>query len=526
MKTSCLSLFVLLFSLLSCSREDDLTQILTQELKMTEYYQNEKTKRIDLLMKSLCDSNSVFSPGQKYMLYDKLYEEYLTYRFDSTFHYAQLLKHQAQMIAEANYIVDAKTKYSMVLSSGGFFKEAIDSLSTIDITRGNLADSIITNYYIAGGRIYHNLADYTNENEFSVKYCAMGNALLNKALPYASDSVAIYYLKARIAFKEGDLATSRKLFLYALTNFQMNYHMSAIMLSTVGQIETQLNDTSKAMTYYTLAAINDIRNVTKETVALRALANILFYTKKDVDKASEYISIALKDAQIYGARHRKIDIGALLPIIVGEKLSVIEQTKNHLFYLIIAVTLISLILIASIMIVVKQKKEIERVKNLVQKANEQLSEANIIKDSYLGHYFVVSAELANMIDQFLRASVHKINQKQYVSLAALIKNLATKFNAVDYKDFDKIFITIFPTFTNEFNSMLREEDRIVLKDNNTLTPTLRIFALIRLGIDDSETISKILNYSLTTIYNYRTRIKHKALEDMDNFEMRIKKIGS
>ena len=159
MKTSCLSLFVLLFSLLSCSREDDLTQILTQELKMTEYYQNEKTKRIDLLMKSLCDSNSVFSPGQKYMLYDKLYEEYLTYRFDSTFHYAQLLKHQAQMIAEANYIVDAKTKYSMVLSSGGFFKEAIDSLSTIDITRGNLADSIITNYYIAGGRIYHNLAN-------------------------------------------------------------------------------------------------------------------------------------------------------------------------------------------------------------------------------------------------------------------------------------------------------------------------------------------------------------------------------
>ena len=95
-----------------------------------------------------------------------------------------------------------------------------------------------------------------------------------------------------------------------------------------------------------------------------------------------------------------------------------------------------------------------------------------------------------------------------------------------YKNFDSSFLQLFPSFVEEFNELLIPEERFVMKKGELLNTEMRIFALIRLGISDSFKISKFLRYSSQTIYNYRTKVKNKALGSRDDFETNVLKIGS
>ena len=73
--------------------------------------------------------------------------------------------------------------------------------------------------------------------------------------------------------------------------------------------------------------------------------------------------------------------------------------------------------------------------------------------------------------------------------------------------FDTIFLSIFPDFVESFNALLKEDERIQVKEGELLTPELRIYALIRLGINDNSKIANFLHYSLQTVYNYRLKMR-------------------
>jgi len=119
----------------------------------------------------------------------------------------------------------------------------------------------------------------------------------------------------------------------------------------------------------------------------------------------------------------------------------------------------------------------------------------------------------------------KLENKQYDSLSSMIHNLNSDFNRKSaFADFDRTFLSLFPTFVENFNSLLQPNDKFALENKDALNSTLRIFALIRLGITESEQISEILGYSVNTVYNYRVRTRNKAV-DPANFEKNIRKIG-
>ena len=87
------------------------------------------------------------------------------------------------------------------------------------------------------------------------------------------------------------------------------------------------------------------------------------------------------------------------------------------------------------------------------------------------------------------------------------------------------FLHLYPNFVEDFNNLLVEQERFVLKPNELLNVELRIFALVRLGISDSSKIAKFLRYSANTIYSYRTRVRNKSLVPRDEFELMVMKIG-
>ena len=116
----------------------------------------------------------------------------------------------------------------------------------------------------------------------------------------------------------------------------------------------------------------------------------------------------------------------------------------------------------------------------------------------------------------------------YGKLVSTIKetNVIDKELEEFYRSFDETFLRLFPTFITDFNALLRPDEQLPIPESNRLSTELRIFALIRLGINDSEEIADFLRYSIKTIYNYRTRIRNKARCDRNELEGELMKIGS
>lgn len=510
----------------SFENKEEIVEQVSLALQQKDVYCQKKLICIDSIRNFLNTNVERMTDEEKFQINSRLYNEFKLYSFDSAFHYATQLCRIASVIDSSVYMVNAKTKLGYILARGGFFKEAIDLLSSIRIEKKILPAQVLADYYISFGRAYHDLADYAKDSVFSFKYNQIGNELLTQSLPYLSDSSTIYYVRGKIALKEDKYVESRQLYRQALELCDTtDMETLSVLLSTLAFVDRKLGLNDEAIHYYVKAAVNNIRSATKETVSMRGLATMLYYYKNDVNLASEYINEAFKDATFYGTRHRMNVIGTLLPVFVGEKLD-IEQVKRQTFQdSLILTSIFVIILVVAIICILVQMKHLRRSRQLLEKLNLKLSEANRIKNSYIGHYLDATFKLVNQLDNFVLVGQQKLENKQYDSLSSMIQNLNSDFNRKSaFADFDRTFLSLFPTFVENFNSLLQPNDKFALENKDALNSTLRIFALIRLGIMESEQISEILGYSVNTVYNYRVRTRNKAV-DPANFEKNVRKIG-
>ena len=163
----------------------------------------------------------------------------------------------------------------------------------------------------------------------------------------------------------------------------------------------------------------------------------------------------------------------------------------------------------------------------LSKANNNLLEANKIKEEYIGYFFNANSEFFNRIERFKRSVEQKLMDRKFDEIKFLVNHINLRKEKEDLmKNFDKAFLKLFPRFVEEFNQLFRPEDRIQLKDGEILNTDLRIFALIRLGIEDIGKISQILEYSTNTINTYKTKIKKKSIVENEEFVQRIMEIES
>ena len=131
------------------------------------------------------------------------------------------------------------------------------------------------------------------------------------------------------------------------------------------------------------------------------------------------------------------------------------------------------------------------------------------------------------LDTYRKTMGKLVNSGKTGELKSLLKSSTVVDDELKafYDQFDKTFLSLFPTFIEEFNSLLLPEEAILPKKEGALNTELRIYALIRLGITDSDKIAKFLRYSLTTIYNYRTKVRNKARGDRNSLDTEVLKIG-
>jgi len=508
---------------------DSLLNELTAAIARVPAYDVGKEKQIGLLR----DALSTGSASHLFSLYEALYDEYRIFNYDSAYQYAERLQEIAYRQGDKHLITEARLRFCFILLSSGLFKETYDSLRSTDIR--DEPDSLKAIYYTLLGRYFYDLANYDSDGKHhSAGYDTQGNLYMDSALSfYPQHSFEYEYYSGLLYFKRSKLDSAAMFFDNLLKSSRLSDHQLALTASTLSGIYQQKGQTDEAIDLMITAAIADIRSSTKETYAIFNLADLL-YKKGDVKHASLCIEAAIANAELYGARQRKVQVSSILSLIEGERINAVESQRRQLIGYASVVTLLMILLAILIIVIRRQVKKLQKAQLMITEAhaaqrliNEKLEEANKIKEEYIGYFFNLDSEFFAKLERLKRTLDQKVSERKFEDIKFIVNNIQPKKEKEDLvKSFDTVFLRIFPQFVARFNALFKEEDQIKLKENELLNIDLRIFALIRMGISDNDKIAQILGYSVNTIYAYKTRIKNRSTVANEDFETRVMEINS
>ncbi|MGX5818005.1 DUF6377 domain-containing protein [Chitinophaga lutea] len=460
----------------------------------------------------------------------ELYNAYKSYNYDSAFSYALQLEKIASQLQDPVKIQTARIKLGFILLSSGLFRETAAIIDTLGTT--GFPDSLRAEYFVLKRRYYYDLADYVNDRYFAPAY-------LREASRFTDSAVALYPENhfERLSclgyklYKEGNLDSALHYLHRTIRLPNLSFHEQAMVNANIGNIYVIKKEYDRAIELLARSAMADIKGSVKETTAAFNLASLLFQ-RGDIKNASRYIEQAISDATFYGARQRKVQVSAILPIIEGERFNAVEEQKDRLYiYLGIAIFALIASIILSV-IIFKQFKKLKKAQQTItqahrrqQEINDKLLESNKIKEEYIGYCFHIASAYIDKIEKLKNQVDLRLHDQKFSEIRYIVNNINIKQEREElFRNFDRIFLKIFPNFVAEFNSFFREEDQIKLKDNELLNTDLRIYALIRIGISENEKIARILEYSVNTIYAYKTKIRNKSIVPNDEFEEKIMQI--
>ncbi len=539
------SQIILLKQVKASTKTDSLQKVLNYELENKRSCDQKKLKEIRKIQKGIVTAFS--SPSYQYISYERLFNAYKSFIHDSAYVYCKKLNECAYLLRDPNKINYSKIQMGFVLVSAGLFREGVDTLSTVNPKYLNVKQQY--EFLFLNARSYFDMADFYRIDDYYNKYNSIGlqycDSIINHYAVGSYQALSAIGLKS---IRKADFRTALAAYTKIL-KFSQSYQDSAINLSSLSYTYFRLKQPQLGVSALLNAAIVDNAHSIKESVALTELANY-YFKQGDTKLAFNYINNAVTDANFYGARHREARISNILPVIESERIGAIEKQKQSLIIFASIISFLIIIVIIFSIITLKQLKKLRIAdqvifnKNVDLKAtNESLSqanqsldvvnksltninikldEANMIKDEYIGYFFNVHSNYIEKIDRLKRSVEKVVKEKRYDEVSQLLNKLNIGFERENLShSFDKVFLNLFPNFVEDFNSLFEREHRISLSDEHLLTTELRIFALIRLGIDDNETIAKILNYSVNTIYTYKSKVKNRSFLPNEEFENRI-----
>ena len=171
--------------------------------------------------------------------------------------------------------------------------------------------------------------------------------------------------------------------------------------------------------------------------------------------------------------------------------------------------------------------ELKDSNKALRDANDEFENTNAKRELMANAFIMLCYQYIERLDSQRKLVIRKIKANQQNELLSILSSSkrGTEKSQSFFSQFDKIFLSLYPSFVNELNSLLIPEAQIELKEDNELTPSLRVAALVRLGVTESPKIAGILSYSLQTIYNYRSTLKNSAI-DKEHFEENLQKLCS
>lgn len=534
--------FILSMPLFANNDIDSLLKVLDSSVDNYQVFSNQKEEQLNKLKDLLKYTNN---DDQRYKICGQLYDDYKSYKSDSALTYAQKKLQIAEKMNNRWNLTDAKLNLASIMGTSGMYKESMDILETINIQDN---PDLKAYYFHVYRTVYGFMADYTVSTREKKRYNKLVSNFRDSLLvvnPPNSETHIMVKTDQLIANKKSDEAI--KILLTYYPTIKNDKHTRAIIAFCISVTYQKQQNRENEKKWLIISAINDIQSATKDYISLRSLA-FLLYKEGDIDRAYKYIKRSLEDALFCNARLRTYEISQMLPIIDQAYQHQSQARQRQLIISLISISLLSVFLLIAVLSVYRQmrklsvarkdlsqankllndlNKELSETNKLLKHSNETLSEANLIKEEYIGRYMDQCSAYIDKLDDYRRllnktATAGKIDDLiQTIKSKQFIEDELKEF----YTNFDSTFLQLFPTFVEEFSALLVDNEEIQLKSGELLNTELRIFALIRLGISDSVKISHFLRYSLSTIYNYRTKLRNKSAVPRDEFESYVMKIG-
>ena len=500
---------------------------LDRELAKKAEYDAQKEARIGQLRGRL---RSSIDEAERFLLTRALYEEYQSYKYDSAYAYAQEMARLAAGADLPDARVEAGCATTFCLISAGLYKEAFDVMDGLS-TEG-LAPRTLLEYYKMQVRLNYSARGYSQTAPYWDEYSKVGEEYSRKILEMVPEDSPTWleyranYLMESAQYEEGIAAFNR-----LLADENLDLHSHAIFASSVGWLQHCLGRDDEAIKSLCESAIYDLRSSTKETTALRMLAEYLT-RRGEIERPSRYVRESFDDANFYNARLRKLEVGAVLPLVEKNHYDSLQRERNLLVLGIGLLAAVILAAIAALWFIRRQNRRLHEARATIEErnaqleaANAQLAEANEIKSEYIGNSFYINSEFLDKMSQLYKMVDRMIVTRQYDELRRSLKeSTIDKERDEMYESFDHTFLKIFPTFVNDYNALFPDTEQRYPSEG--LTPEMRIFALIRLGITETDRIAKFLDYSVHTINTYKTRVKNKSWVENEQFEAEIMKIGA
>ncbi|GAO31841.1 DUF6377 domain-containing protein [Geofilum rubicundum] len=508
---------------------DSLLKELDQTLEERWRYENQKDEEIEALM-VLADKTG--DPEALFSLYGRLFDAYLPFDTDSAYRYAQLRWGMAQAAEKSDWRVAAELNRASVFNATGLYKEAVDILDRVDVNE--LSRGLKLSYFHLGRTVYGAMADFAPYEEVRQASLKMVDSYRDSVLLHAEPGTSGYALaKYDVLMEQEEFQAAIDLLWSDVEVNGESDHYRAIVFHLVANAWLAAGDQEQTIYYLTLSSIYDLKAAVKEYISLWQLAELL-YESGDVERAYRYLQTSLDDATSGKARLRTIRISEIYPIIEAAYRAKIEAQQQQLRRFLLAITLLAVILVVAVVLVMLQMKKLRTARAHLTRSNSDLKELNqvitdssLIKEEYIGRYMEQCSLYLTKMEDYRRSLKKIVAAGQTRNLEEVLKSSALMDQELKefYEGFDETFLRLFPTFVREFNDLLMDSERVVLKPGERLNTELRIYALIRLGITDSDKIAHFLRYSISTIYNYRTKLRNKAAGDRQEFEDLVMKIG-
>lgn len=522
---------------------DSLLHVLDKAVADSKALREQRDERINTLQAAY---NSVSSWSVRYDIAQQLYLLTNTYKTDLALHYLHLSLNAAERLRDIDKADKCKCQLMMQYARTGFFGEAVLTMNEINPRTLNAKNRIA--YYDCTSYMYNQLAFYTKDKTDKDRFRRLEKAMKDSLLRITPPDSMIWLIYMQGVYSE---AGKYREALRALDKWARHTrpgeHNYAIVEYYRYQTYDAMGLNDEALHHLLLSTINDVTTVTYDEAAIFYLCRIL-RDRGDIDRARSYVKYAYEASTTFGGKMK--DWATQDIESINSKFQNTLQGHNRMMLVIsVLLSLLLLVVIILAIILLKQhhklhdytRRQKENNKALTEanrqlqlsieankETNRHLYEANVVKENCIATFFALCTHYIESVNH-LRNKISKLLRgRKFDELSDMARSSEEEETALQelYGQFDHMFLAIYPTFVQELNELLTPENRIAEPRKDTLTTPLRIFALIRLGIDDSGKISQLLNLANSTVYNYRTRFRNHAAGNRSTFEEQVRNIGN
>lgn len=518
---------------------------------------SQKELKIAQLKKKLSNAANL---EEEFWINKMLYDESFVFNVDSAMKYVDRNIQIATELKKKDWQDEWLINRSFMFAATGLLKEAGEVLEKVDST--SLSDGLKLSYYYQRSYLYSHLGQYMgDQKQVNNKYYNEFENANKHMLALVRPKDPLYWWCVASC---NELSPEDSLF-SALENVVLSSHhntrLDAMNAYGLSNMYKRLGDKEKTMIYLIYSAMADLRVCNRDIASLQELSSLL-YDAGDIDRAYAYMNYCLKAALLYPNRVRIINISTELDKIYANYQQRDIRWRNSLQNYLYVVTFFSIILVLALIGLYRQTKklrksrteldsanhslnqhvvelsqmhkqlalanqELQNLNELLRSANQKLQESNDVKEEYIGYVFSICSNYISKLDEYRKNINRKLKTGQFEEARQLTDNSSLTQNELKdfYANFDAIFLRVYPDFVADLNSLLRPEEQILLKDASELNTEVRIYALVRLGINDSVKIADFLHCSPQTVYNHRLRMRNKAIIPKDKFAEAVRLLG-